>query len=110
MRWVTVAAVVAAVLLTATGCLTPLTSQQPLTSAPAPVDPLVGVYEPGAPGSWSQIAEFADATGVKPRIVVYYSPWNDPFSGPFAQAAWDHDAFVRYFPRPAFSCSARSRR
>ena len=94
MRRVTLAAIVAAVLLAATGCLTPLTSQQPLTPVPAPANPLVGVYEPGAPGSWSQIAEFTDATGVKPTIVVYYSPWNEPFSTSFAQTAWDHDAYV----------------
>jgi mannan endo-1,4-beta-mannosidase len=94
VRRVTIAAVVAAVLLAATGCLTPLTSQQPLTPVPTPASPLVGVYEPGAPGSWSQIAEFTDATGVKPAIVVYYSPWNEPFSTSFAQTAWDHDAYV----------------
>jgi mannan endo-1,4-beta-mannosidase len=90
----TVAAAVATVLLTATGCLTPLTSQRPLTPVPAPASPLVGVYEPGAPGSWSQIAEFTDATGVKPGIVVYYSPWKNPFSASFAQTAWDHGAYV----------------
>jgi hypothetical protein len=94
VRRVTIAAIVAAVLLAATGCLTPLTSQQPLTPVPAPANLLVGVYEPGAPGSWSQIAEFTDATGVKPGIVVYYSSWNEPFSTSFAQTAWDHDAYV----------------
>jgi hypothetical protein len=81
-------------LLAVTGCLTPLTSQLPLTPVPAPASPLVGVYEPGAPGSWSQIAQFTKGTGVRPRIVVYYSPWNDPFGTSFAQAAWDHDAYV----------------
>ena len=25
---------------------------------------------------------------------MYYSPWDDPFSTSFAQAAWDHDAYV----------------
>ena len=94
MRRVTVAAIVAAVLLAATGCLTPLTSQQPLTPVPTPASPLVGVYEPGAPGSWSQIAEFTAATGVKPGIVVYFSSWGEPFSASFAQTAWDHDAYV----------------
>ena len=94
MRRVTVAAAAAAVLLAVTGCLTPLTSQQPLTPVPAPASPLVGVYEPGAPGSWSPITEFTNATGVRPRIVVYYSAWNNPFSTSFAQAAWDHDAYV----------------
>ncbi len=96
MRRGTVAAAVAIVLLAVTGCLTPLTSQQPLTPvpAPAPASPLVGVYEPGAPSGWSQITEFADATGVKPRIVVYFSPWNDPFSASFAQTARENDAYV----------------
>ncbi len=99
LRRVTVATAVAAILLGVTGCLTPLTSQptrpqQPLTPVPAPTSPLVGVYEPEAPSGWSQITEFSNATGVKPRIVVYYSAWNDPFSTSFAQAAWQHDAYV----------------
>jgi hypothetical protein len=89
-----VAALVAAVLLASAGCLTPLTSQQPLTPVPAPSSPLVGVYEPGVPGSWSNIAEFTAATGVPPAIVVYYSPWNDPFALSFAQAARSHGAYV----------------
>jgi mannan endo-1,4-beta-mannosidase len=90
-------AAAAVVLLTVPGCLTPLTSQQPkqpLTPVPVPATPLVGVYEPGTPGSWSPVAEFTDATGVKPRIVLYYSPWKVPFSTAFAQSAWDHDAYV----------------
>ena len=94
MRKVAVAAAVAALLLGVTGCLTPLRAPQPLTPVPTPASPLIGVFEPGAPGSWSQIAQFASATGVKPRIVVYYSPWNVAFSTSFAQAAWDHDAYV----------------
>ena len=94
VRRLTVAAVVATVVLAVTGCLTPLTSQQRPAPVPAPASPLVGVYEPGAPGSWSQITQFTDATGVKPRIVSYYSSWRDPFSTSFAQAAWSHDAYV----------------
>ena len=94
MRRGAVAAVVATVLLAATGCLTPLRSQQPLTPVPTPASPLVGVYEPGAPGSWSLIANFTVATGVKPRIVVYYSPWKEPFSASFARTARDHGAYV----------------
>jgi hypothetical protein len=81
-------------LLAAAGCLTPLTARPPLAPVPTPASPLVGVYEPGAPGSWSRIAEFTAATGVKPGIVVYYSSWNQPFSPSFAQTAWDHDAYV----------------
>ena len=94
VRRLAVAAVSAAVLLAATGCLTPLTSQQALTPVPTPASPLVGVYEPGSPGSWSKITQFTDATGIKPGIVEYYSSWNEPFSTSFAQTAWDHDAYV----------------
>jgi hypothetical protein len=94
MRRVMIAATAAAVLLAVTGCLTPLTSQQPLTQVPVPANPLVGVFEPGAPGSWSQIAEFTAATGVTPGIVVCYSRWNNPFSTSFARTAWDRDAYV----------------
>jgi mannan endo-1,4-beta-mannosidase len=101
VRRLTVAAVAATVLLAATGCLTPLTSQQPLTPVPTPASPLVGVYEPGAPGSWSQIAEFTGATGIKPRIVEYYSSWNEPFSTSFAQTAWHHDAYVMVQLQPS---------
>ncbi len=93
-RAIVAAAAAAAVLLAVTGCLTPLTSPQPLRPVPVPKGPLVGVFEPDAPRSWSQIAEFTNATGVRPRIVVYYSPWRDPFSTSFAQAAWDHDAYA----------------
>jgi mannan endo-1,4-beta-mannosidase len=94
VRRVMIAAAVAGLLLAAAGCLTPLTSQPPLTSVPTPASPLAGVYEPGTPDSWSRIAEFTDATGVKPGIVVYYSSWDQPFSTSFAQTAWDHDAYV----------------
>lgn len=94
VRRLTVAAVVATVVLAVTGCLTPLTSPQRLAPVPTPASPLVGVYEAGALGSWSQVTQFTDATGVKPRIVLYYSSWHDPFSTSFAQAAWGHDAYV----------------
>jgi mannan endo-1,4-beta-mannosidase len=78
----------------ATGCLTPLRSQQPLAPAAVPASPLVGVYEPGSPGSWSNVAGFTTATGVRPRVVVYYSAWKSSFAGSFARTAWDHDAYV----------------
>ncbi len=94
MRLTSLASIVAVVLLALTGCLTPLTSRPPLTPLPAPTSPLVGVYEPGVPGSWSHVAEFAAATGVEPAIAVYYSPWNEPFAASFAQTAWDHHATV----------------
>ena len=94
MRRVMIAAMAATVLVAAAGCLTPLTSQQPLTPVPVPSSPVVGVYEPGVPASWSNVAEFTTATGVTPRIVVYYSSWKQPFAASFAQTARDHGAYV----------------
>jgi mannan endo-1,4-beta-mannosidase len=94
VRGLSATAVVVTVLLAATGCLTPLRSQPPLTPVPVPASPLVGVYEPGVPGSWSPVTGFTEVTRVKPGIVVYYSPWNNPFAASFAQTAWDQDAYV----------------
>jgi mannan endo-1,4-beta-mannosidase len=95
--WVMAATGAAVTVLAVTGCLTPLRAQQPqqpLTPAPAPASPLIGVYEPGAPSTWSPVTAFTNATGVRPVIVVYYSPWHVPFSTSYAQAAWAHNAYV----------------
>jgi Glycosyl hydrolase family 26 len=94
VRRVTLVAAVATILVAASGCLTPLTSQQPLTPVPVPASPLVGVYQPGVPESWSKITEFTSATGVKPRIVVYFSSWKQPFSTSFAKTARENGAYV----------------
>ncbi len=94
MRMVAVAAVAAAVLLASARWQTPLTSRPPVAPGPPPGPPGGGVYEPGAPGSWAGVAEFTGATGVRPAIVVYYSPWNNPFAASFARTAWDHGAYV----------------
>jgi hypothetical protein len=45
-----------------------------------------------SPGSAAEAGE--GATGVKPRIAVYYSSWNEPFSTSFAQTARENDAYV----------------
>jgi mannan endo-1,4-beta-mannosidase len=104
---VKLAAVVVVVLLVSTGCLSPLASpharklmpaqgapSRPLTPVPVPTSPLVGVFEPTAPNGWSQIAEFAGATQVQPKIVAYYSSWNSPFNSSFAQTARAHHAYA----------------
>jgi hypothetical protein len=49
--------------------------------------PLIGVYEPDAPASWAGQQEFTSATGVKPKIVVYYSGWYEKFWTSFANTA-----------------------
>jgi hypothetical protein len=62
---------------------------------------MVGVYEPGTPGNWSNITRFSAATGVRPGLVEYYSPWNEPFSTSFARTALDHGAYVLVQLQPA---------
>jgi mannan endo-1,4-beta-mannosidase len=47
----------------------------------------LGVYEPGAPGSYIGIDQFAQAIGRQPNIVLYYPPWLGKFQVGFATAA-----------------------
>jgi mannan endo-1,4-beta-mannosidase len=46
----------------------------------------MGVYESGFPGTPALIGSFSAATGVHPRLAVYYSGWNEPFWTSFADA------------------------
>ena len=62
--------------------------------AAAPVQPLryLGVYEPGAPSSYSGVEQFARDVGREPNLVSYYSGWNEPFQKSFAEMAASHNA------------------
>jgi mannan endo-1,4-beta-mannosidase len=66
----------------------------PLNRVATPVAPLVGVYEPGVPGSWSDLSEFRSRTRLTPRIVMYFSAWHEKFRSDFAYTAWRHDAYI----------------
>lgn len=55
-------------------------------------DSYIGVYGQGVPASYSGVTSFASATGVQPKIVLYYSGWFEPFSSSFAKAAAEHGA------------------
>jgi mannan endo-1,4-beta-mannosidase len=46
----------------------------------------------GFPSTWKPAATFARATGVAPRIVSYYSGWNEGFRSNFATDARAHGA------------------
>ena len=46
----------------------------------------VGVYQTSFPGTSAGIGAFSAATGVRPRLTVYYSGWNEPFRAGFAVA------------------------
>jgi mannan endo-1,4-beta-mannosidase len=47
----------------------------------------IGVYPHGVPASYAGATAFATATGVAPRLVVYYSGWLEPFKAGFAHTA-----------------------
>jgi mannan endo-1,4-beta-mannosidase len=61
----------------------------------------LGVYEPGAPNSYSGIDQFSQAVGRKPNLVLYYSHWLVPFNLRFATVAAEHGAetIVQIAPR-----------
>jgi mannan endo-1,4-beta-mannosidase len=52
----------------------------------------IGLYQSGFPNSYSGVAAFTRATGVDPRVVLYYSGWLQPFQTSFATSAAKHGA------------------
>jgi Glycosyl hydrolase family 26 len=62
------------------------------TALPATPASYLGVYAPGVPGSYAGVTSFASTTGVRPRLVVYYSGWPEPFQASFATTAAEHGA------------------
>jgi mannan endo-1,4-beta-mannosidase len=47
----------------------------------------IGLYSRGVPDSYAGVTAFTIATGIKPRVVVYYSGWHEPFKVAFAKTA-----------------------
>jgi hypothetical protein len=47
----------------------------------------LGVYAEGLPKSYANVTAFANATGAKPDVVMYYSGWYVPFPVSFANTA-----------------------
>ena len=62
------------------------------TTLPVKPDSYVGVYQSGAPESYAGVTRFAAKTGIKPRLVVYYSGWYEPFKTGFAKTVAEHGA------------------
>ncbi len=50
------------------------------------------MYQSGAPDSYAGVSRFTAKTGIKPRLVVYYSGWFEPFKTGFATTAAKHGA------------------
>ncbi len=47
----------------------------------------LGIFEPGAPQSYTPVAHFSSVSGVRPNLAVYYSGWYEPFRAGFAADA-----------------------
>jgi mannan endo-1,4-beta-mannosidase len=52
----------------------------------------LGVYAAGTPASYGPVTAFANATGAKPDVVMYYSGWFVPFPAAFAATAASNGA------------------
>jgi mannan endo-1,4-beta-mannosidase len=52
----------------------------------------IGVFERGVPQSYAGITAFTKVTGVRPRLVSYYSGWFESFQMAFAKEAAKHGA------------------
>jgi mannan endo-1,4-beta-mannosidase len=53
---------------------------------------LLGVFEPGTPGSYQPVMNFAAAVGESPDVVLYYGTFGVGFSTKFAREALAHGA------------------
>jgi mannan endo-1,4-beta-mannosidase len=61
----------------------------PVHTPPLPSRPqsYLGVYEPGAPGSYAEVSQFGVTAASTPNIALYYSGWWVPFKSRFAGQA-----------------------
>ncbi len=53
---------------------------------------LIGVREDGIPGPWQPVSAFTAATGIRPRLILLYSTWRQPFPWWEARQARQHGA------------------
>src|ERR1039458_1427776 len=69
-------------------------------------DMLIGVYQPYSPGSYGEVTAFSEAAGFSPRILSYYSTFQEPFPVSFAQQAAGQGASVLVQWQPRGTTSA----
>jgi mannan endo-1,4-beta-mannosidase len=93
-RLVVLAAVsIAAVAVAFTGSRFILSPSRPLivrASLPPRMAHYLGVFEPGAPPSFSPVDGFTKAAGEQPNVVGYFSGWVQPFDLTFARMLHSH--------------------
>ena len=59
----------------------------PVRTLPTTPGTYLGVYTAQVPNSYTGVAAFTTATGVRPGVTLYYSGWREPFRLSFALAA-----------------------
>jgi hypothetical protein len=87
-------AITGAAIITAAVVLVSVFYGRPGGAAGGPPGPgtVLGVYTRGAPETYAGISAFSAATGMRPRVVVYYSGWQERFQQRFAALAASHHA------------------
>ena len=72
-------------------------------SLPPSLATYLGVFEAGSPPGYAPIAEFAQAAGMQPNLIGYYSGWAEPFDTSFAEMIRRHGVtpFVQIDPTDA---------
>ena len=96
LRWIALAGV--AIVIAAVTAGVSLSGRSSDRTGPLPVDlpttpqSYLGVYASGTPASYDGVTAFANATGAKPDVVMYYSGWYVPFPSGFATTVADHGA------------------
>ena len=87
-RLLTIAVAIIAVVAIAVGIVVYDETSQPGGPLPVHLPPAagsyLGVYAKGLPASYAPVSAFADTTGAKPDVVMYYSGWYVPFPTSFA--------------------------
>jgi mannan endo-1,4-beta-mannosidase len=78
------------------GAVLAFTFAQPRATSVVHLTPLsyIGVHEPDAPSTYNGVDQFAQAIGIQPNLVSYYSPWIEPFQAGFAISAMEHNAIT----------------
>jgi glycosyl hydrolase family 26 len=88
LRWIASACVAIIIAVVAAGIS--LYSRSADHTGPLPVDlpttpqSYLGVYAAGSPSSYDGVTAFANATGARPDVIMYYSGWFVPFPAAFA--------------------------
>jgi mannan endo-1,4-beta-mannosidase len=96
LRWIAVASV--AIVIAAAVAGVGLYHRSADRTGPLPVDlpttpqSYLGVYAAGTPASYDGVTAFANATGARPDMIMYYSGWFVPFPAAFAATAASNGA------------------